>query len=108
MVASKIFTGIFVTGSARRFAEVGGSARSFSEVGGGASPKALSVEAVGAEHLRVLLVERLSVVVERGRLQDDARSADQHRQREDPEEEPVQHHRHVLPVLLDLEKKIVS
>ena len=47
-------------------------------------------------------VERLPLVVERGRLQDDARRPHQHGHREDPQEEPVQHHRHVLPVLLDL------
>ena len=47
-------------------------------------------------------VERLPLVVERGRLQDDARRPHQHGHREDPQEEPVEHHRHVLPVLDDL------
>ena len=47
-------------------------------------------------------VERLPLVVERGRLQDDARRPHQHGHREDPQEEAVEHHRHVLPVLDDL------
>ena len=50
-------------------------------------------------------VERLPLVVERGRLQDDARRPHQHGHREDPQEEPVEHHRHVLPVLDDLRCK---
>ena len=49
-----------------------------------------------------LSVDGLSVVVEGGRLQDDAGGADEDGQREDPQEEAVQHHRHVLPVLLHL------
>ena len=49
-----------------------------------------------------LAVDGLAVVVEGGRLQDDAGGADEDGQREDPQEEAVQHHRHVLPVLLHL------
>ncbi len=49
-----------------------------------------------------LAVDGDAVVVERWRLQDDPCSAHAHRQGEDPQEEPVQHHGHVLPVLLDL------
>ena len=52
-----------------------------------------------------LSVDGLSVVVEGGRLQDDAGGADEDGQREDPQEEAVQHHRHVLPVLDDLGAK---
>ena len=40
-----------------------------------------------------------------GHLQDDARGADHHRHCEDPQEQPVQHHRHVLPVLFSLSRK---
>jgi hypothetical protein len=49
-----------------------------------------------------LLVDWRPIVVESGRLQDDARSAHQNRQSEDPEEQAVQHHRHILPILLYL------
>ena len=52
-----------------------------------------------------LAVDGDAVVVEAGRLQDDARGADEHGQREDPQEEPVQHHGHVLPVLFHLQNK---
>jgi hypothetical protein len=52
--------------------------------------------------VRELLVDRLSVVVEAGRLEYDAGRAHHHRHREDPQEQAVQHHRHVLPVLLSL------
>ena len=52
-----------------------------------------------------LAVDGLAVVVEGGRLQDDAGGADEDGQREDPQEEAVQHHRHVLPVLLHLRNK---
>ena len=55
--------------------------------------------------VRDLPVDGDSVVVETGRLQDDASRADADRQGEDPEEEPVQHHRDVLPVLFDLQTK---
>ena len=48
-------------------------------------------------------VERLPLVVERGRLQDDARRPHEHGHREDPQEEAVQHHGHVFPVLDDLQ-----
>lgn len=41
-------------------------------------------------------------VVQRRTLQDDAGRASDAGQREDPQEEPVQHHRHEFPVLDDL------
>ena len=56
-------------------------------------------------NVRELLVDRLPVVVEAGRLEDDARRAHHHRHREDPQEQAVQHHRHVLPVLFSLSHK---
>ena len=62
-----------------------------------------AVEVV-APDLGVLHVDGVPVVVEGGGLQDDAGSAHQHRHREDPQEQPVQHHRHVLPVLQNLSK----
>ena len=43
-------------------------------------------------------VERLAIVVERGGLQDDAGRPHQHGHGEDPQEEAVEHHGHVLPV----------
>ena len=49
-----------------------------------------------------LSVDGDAVVVEGGRLQDDPGRADEDGQREYPEEEAVQHHRNVLPVLLHL------
>ena len=52
-----------------------------------------------------LLVDGDPVVVEAGCLEDDARRAHHHRHREDPEEQAVQHHRHVLPVLLHLKQQ---
>jgi len=52
--------------------------------------------------LAVLDVDRLRGVVEAGRSQDDQRRAKHAGQREDPEEDPVEHHRDVLPVLLHL------
>ena len=48
-------------------------------------------------------VERLAVVIEGGGLEDDARGAHQDGHREDPQEETVQNHRHILPVLNHLE-----
>ena len=54
-------------------------------------------------NLGVFLIERHAVVVEGRRLQDDAGRADHHRQQEHPQEQTVQHHRHVLPVLTHLE-----
>jgi hypothetical protein len=53
--------------------------------------------------VRQLFVDRLPVVVEAGRLEDDAGRAHHYRHREDPQEQTVQHHRHVLPVLLSLQ-----
>ena len=38
-------------------------------------------------------------------LEDDAGRPDQHRHGEDPEEETVQDHGHILPVLEDLSRK---
>lgn len=55
--------------------------------------------------LREAHVDRHPFVVEGRRLQDDPRRADQHREGEYPEEEPVEDHRYVLPVLLHLRKK---
>ena len=52
-----------------------------------------------------LAVDGHAVVVEAGRLQDDAGRAHEDGQREYPEEEAVQHHRHVLPVLLHLKRE---
>ena len=88
----------------------------------GGHPCALPISITGAPFLGLLVdaghgsgggqadlgesdVERLPLVVERGRLQDDARRPHQHGHREDPQEEPVEHHRHVLPVLDDLRCK---
>ena len=51
------------------------------------------------------MIDRVPVVVQRWGLQDDPRRPHHHSHREDPEEQPVQHHRHVLPVLQDLEKE---
>ena len=58
-----------------------------------------------SHHVGEPLVDGDAVVVERGRLEDDPRGADEHSQREDPEEQPVQHHGHVLPVFLHLPNK---
>lgn len=52
--------------------------------------------------LRVEDVDRLRVVVQTGRLHDDERRADDARNREDPQEHAIEHHGHVLPVLLHL------
>ena len=49
-----------------------------------------------------LLVDGTAVVVQARRLQDDARGADHHRHGEDPEEQAVENHRHVFPVLFRL------
>jgi len=43
-----------------------------------------------------------AVVVQRWRLDDDTESADERDSREQPEHEPIKHHRHELPVLLHL------
>lgn len=45
------------------------------------------------------LVDGGARVVQRRRLEDDAKRADDARHREHPQEEPVQHHGHELPVL---------
>lgn len=47
-------------------------------------------------------VQRLPVVVERGGLQDDAEGAYHAGRGEDPQEDTVKHHGHVLPVLSHL------
>ena len=54
--------------------------------------------------VRELLVDGYPVIVKTRRLQDDPRRADHHRHREDPEKQPVQDHRHILPILLGLKK----
>lgn len=46
-----------------------------------------------------------SIIVERRALADDAQSAADAGQREDPQEEPVQHHRDELPILDDLRQR---
>lgn len=51
-----------------------------------------------------LLVNRYARVVERRCLEDDAAGASNAGQCEDPEEEAVQDHRHVLPIFDDLRK----
>ena len=56
----------------------------------------------GQPDLGQLDVDGLPVVVEGGGLEDDPGGAHQDGHREDPQEEPVQHHGHVLPVLYDL------
>ena len=55
-----------------------------------------------------LLVNGNPVIVETRRLQDDPRRADHHRHREDPEKQPVQDHRHILPILFGLKKDLVE
>lgn len=52
-----------------------------------------------------LLVDGYPVIVKTRRLQDDSRRADHHRHREDPEKQPVQDHRNILPILLGLKKR---
>lgn len=54
------------------------------------------------------LVDRHPVVVESGRLQDDARGTHQNCQSEDPKEQAIQHHRHVLPIFLYLHREMIS
>ena len=55
-----------------------------------------------------LLVDGNPVIVETRRLQDDPRRADHHRHREDPEKQPIQDHRHVLPILFGLKMERVK
>ena len=50
-----------------------------------------------------LVVNGIAVVVESRGLQDDARSAHHHCHGKYPEEQPVQDHGNVLPVLQDLD-----
>ena len=69
------------------------------------SPNSLiSVAARLQTDVRQLFINGYPVVIEAGRLQDDAGRAHEDGQREYPEEEAVQHHRHVLPVLLHLKE----
>lgn len=49
--------------------------------------------------LREGLVDGGARIVQRRRLENDARRADDARHREHPQEEPVQHHGHKFPVL---------
>ena len=58
--------------------------------------------------VRQLFVNGYPVVIEAGGLQDDARRPHHHRHREDPEEQSVKDHRHVLPVLLSLGSAVAS
>lgn len=62
----------------------------------------------GGGDLVEMLVYGYAVVVERRRLQDYARGPHQHGQRKNPQEQPVQYHRHVLPVLFYLYKSIFT
>ena len=62
----------------------------------------ISVVACLQSDVGELLIDWYPVVVQAGRLQDDAGRPHHHRHREDPKEQPVQDHRHVLPVLLGL------
>ena len=50
------------------------------------------------------MVDGVPVVVEGRSLEDDTRGANHHGYSEDPEEQTVQHHGHVLPVFQDLVK----
>ena len=52
--------------------------------------------------VRELLINGYPVIVQARRLEDDPSRSHHHCHREDPEEQPVQHHGHVLPVLLGL------
>lgn len=54
--------------------------------------------------LRELDVDGHPGVVERGRLQDNPGSAHHHRYCEDPQEQSVQHHGHIFPVLFHLQE----
>ena len=51
---------------------------------------------------------RLAVVIERRSLNDDAERANQRDGREEPEHEPIKHHRHELPVILHLVKSTLQ
>ena len=56
--------------------------------------------------LAVLDVDRLRGIVEARRLQDNQHRTKHAGHREYPEEDPVEHHRHVFPVLLHLKSEI--
>ena len=62
----------------------------------------ISVVASLQSDVRELFIYRYPVIVQAGRLQDDPGRPHHHRHGEDPEEQPVKDHRHVLPVLLGL------
>ena len=47
-------------------------------------------------------IDRNAIVIQSGRLQDNGRRAQQDGRREDPQEESIQNHGHVLPILADL------
>ena len=57
------------------------------------------VAAVGRFNRR----ERLTVVIQRGRLKNDAEGSHETRRGENPQEQAVQHHGNILPVLNNLE-----
>lgn len=61
-----------------------------------------------AEDLRQLLVDGFAIVVERRRLQNDGSRSDQHGQSKYPQEEPIQHHGYVLPILADLKDRTTT
>ena len=52
--------------------------------------------------------EGLAVIVQSRRLEDDAERAHETRRGEDPKEQAVQHHGHVLPVFDNLEKRVAN
>ena len=68
----------------------------------------ISVAARLQTDVRQLFINGYPVIVEAGSLQDDPCSSYNHRHREDPQEQAVQHHRHVLPVLLSLGSAVAS
>ena len=55
-----------------------------------------------AGELGKVFIDRIPVIVERGRLQDDTGRARKHGQGENPQEQSVQHHSHELPILFHL------
>ena len=58
--------------------------------------------------LAVLDVDRLRGIVQARRLENDQHRAEHAGHREYPQEDPVEHHRHVFPVLLHLETEFIS
>lgn len=55
--------------------------------------------------LRQSYVYRSALIVQSRRLEDNTGRTDHHRQREDPQEQSIEHHRHILPVLLHLQTR---